>query len=159
MDFQSQAGSCLCSDIRYHLDDDPLRVYACHCTDCQRQSASSFTLSMIVRREALKLRQGQPDEFVVELSDGRRKQASYCRRCCTRLWNPSRVAELALREPGTLDDASWVRPVGHIWMRSAQGWLRIPDDVLRFGKQSGESGSLELVRACKERGSSRTAGA
>ena len=89
MDFQSQTGGCLCSDIRYCLDDDPLTVYACHCTDCQRQSGSSFTLSMVVRREVLKLLQGQPDEFVVELSDGRRKQASYCRRCCTRLWNPA----------------------------------------------------------------------
>ena len=159
MDFQSQTGGCLCSDIRYRLDEDPLTVYACHCTDCQRQTGSSFTLSMMVRRDALKLLQGRPDEYVVELSDGRRKRASYCPRCTTRLWSPSRAADLLLLEPGTLDDASWVRPVGHIWTRSAQAWLQIPDDVLCFEKQAGESGAVELVRAWKERGSNQTAGA
>ena len=146
-----QTGGCLCSDIRYRLDEDPLTVYACHCSDCQRQTGSSFSLSMVVRREALKRVQGEAVEYLVELSDGRRKQSSYCPRCTTRLWSPSRGADLVVVEPGTLDDASWVRPVGHIWMRSAQSWLGIPDDALRFEERSGEAASLELVRAWKER--------
>ena len=48
-----QHGGCLCGDLRYSLAEDPLTLYVCHCTDCQRQTGSSFALSMLVRLEAL----------------------------------------------------------------------------------------------------------
>jgi hypothetical protein len=158
MDSPQRSGGCLCSDIRYRLRDEPLTVYACHCTDCQRQTGSSFSLSMIVRREALQLVQGRPNEYLVELPDGRRKQSSYCSRCSTRLWSPSRAAELAVLEAGTLDDASGLRPVGHIWTRSAQPWVQIPAGVACFAKQPSEADSLELVRAWKAQESVGNAG-
>ena len=44
-------GGCLCGEIRYRLSAEPLVLYACHCTDCQRQSATAFNLSMPVARE------------------------------------------------------------------------------------------------------------
>jgi len=28
---------------------------------------------------------------------------------------------------GNLDDTGWLFPVGHIWTRSAQPWVAIPD--------------------------------
>lgn len=146
-----QRGGCLCGDVRYRLVDDPLTVYACHCTDCQRQTGASFTLSMVVPREALILDRGRPETVSLKLEDGRLKNSSVCARCCTRLWGPSRVATLAVLEPGTLDDPSWVRPVGHIWTRSAQGWVRIPDDALQFPTRPAPEDALALVRAWKQR--------
>jgi hypothetical protein len=32
-------------------------------------------------------------------------------------------------KPGTLDDTSWLRPGYFIWMKSAQGWVPVPDGV------------------------------
>jgi hypothetical protein len=146
-----QRGGCLCGDIRYSVGEDPLTLYACHCTDCQRQTGSSFALSMVVRRTALEIVRGRPSEYALELADGRTKQATFCPRCSTRLWGPSRVPGLAVLEPGSLDDTSWLRPVGHIWTRSAQPWVRIPEDVLRFEQQPRDEESLALVRAWRAR--------
>jgi hypothetical protein len=146
-----QHGGCLCGDVRYSLGEDPLTLYACHCTDCQRQSGASFSLSMVVRREALRIVRGSPCEYSIELADGRRKQSSFCGRCSTRLSGPSRVAGLAVLEPGTLDDTGWVRPVAHIWTRSAQPWLPIPQGVLHFARQPEGDEILALVRAWKDR--------
>ncbi len=148
-----QRGSCLCGDIQYTLSEDPLTLYACHCTDCQRQSGSSFALSMIVRGEALQIGRGRPQEYSIEMADGRLKQARFCSRCSTRLWGPSSVSGLAVLEPGTLDDTSWLRPVGHIWTRSAQPWVHISEDSLVFNEQPREDESLALVRAWKNRSS------
>ncbi len=145
-----QRGGCLCGAVGYELDEDPVTLYACHCTDCQRQTGSSFALSMIVRRETLRIR-GQTEEYSVKMDDGRIKQSNFCSRCTTRLWNPTRIPGLALLEPGTLDDTTWLRPVAHIWTRSAQGWLSIPEDSLRFEKQPVEDDYLELTRAWKAR--------
>ena len=50
-----QRGACLCGALVYSLGEEPLTLYACHCTDCQRQAGSSFALSMIVRRATLEV--------------------------------------------------------------------------------------------------------
>jgi hypothetical protein len=145
-----QRGTCLCGDVEYSLSEDPLTLYVCHCTDCQRQSGSSFALSMIVRSEALKIVSGRPEQYSVEMADGRLKQAHFCSRCSTRLWGPSSVADLAVLEPGTLDDTSWLRPIGHIWTRSAQPWIPVPEGSLNFSEEPQKEDYLALVRAWKQ---------
>jgi hypothetical protein len=149
-----QHGGCLCGDVRYVLGEEPLTLYACHCTDCQRHTGASFALSMLVRRDAVTLGRGRPEPYSLERPDGRRKRGRFCGRCSTRLWGePLRLPEHLVLRPGTLDDTSWIRPVAHIWTRSAQPWVRIPDDALRFGGQPEGEERLALVRAWKERGS------
>ena len=39
---------------------------------------------------------------------------------------PMRLCEF---KPGTLDDTHWLRPELFIWMKSAQGWISIPNGV------------------------------
>jgi len=147
-----QQGGCFCGDVRYVLREDPLTLYACHCTDCQRQTGSSFVLSMVVRGEALEILQGELHEYSFELSDGRRHHGRFCGRCSTRLWGrPSKFPALAVLRPGTLDDTSWLHPIGHIWTRSAQPWVRIPNDTLNFERQPEGDEVAALVRAWKER--------
>jgi hypothetical protein len=144
-----QRGACLCGDIEYSLLEDPLTFYVCHCTDCQRQTGSSFALSMIVRRKGLVTLRGSPREYRVEIPDGRIKEASYCGRCTNRLWGPSSIAGLVVLEPGSLNDTSWLLPVGHIWTRSAQPWVEIPEGPTSFREQPADDEALVLVRAWK----------
>lgn len=146
-----QQGGCLCGDVRYSLEADPVTLYACHCTDCQTQSGASFALSMLVAKEALRLVRGQTDEYSIELADGHRKGSNFRRHCATRLWGRSRAEGLAILEPGTLDDTSWLSPVGHIWTRSAQPWVEIPDDAVRCPQQPDDAEMLAFVRAWKRR--------
>jgi hypothetical protein len=146
-----QRGGCLCGEVRYALAEDPLTLYACHCTDCQRQTGASFALALVVRREAVRIERGSPRETAVALADGRVKRSSGCGRCGARLFSPSRAPGLALLEAGTLDDTSWLEPVAHIWTRSAQRWLALPEAALRFEARPTEEGVLAMVRAWKER--------
>src|SRR5437870_5253450 len=79
-------GGCLCGLIRYRLTDEPLTLYACHCTDCQRRTGSAFALSMPVFKSGLDLLKGEPRTYAVTLSDGRQKHGTFCGECGTRLW-------------------------------------------------------------------------
>lgn len=136
-------GGCLCGAIRYRVVGDPLTLYVCHCTDCQRQTGSSFTLSMILFRSTLELLQGEPRRFEMTMSDGRPKNGRFCGNCGTRLWSePAEFPAIVIVEPGTLDDTTWIRPVAHIWTRSAQPWIAIPTGVLRFDAQPDDPMSL-----------------
>ena len=146
----ARAGGCLCGAIRYRFSGDPVTLYACHCTDCQVATGSSFALSMLVPRESIELLQGKPELCEVDLPDGRRKRAFRCTGCGTHLWGaPQRVPQVLNLNPGTLDDTSWFEPVGHIWTRSAQPWVRIPADTLCYERQPEDM--LPLVRAWKAR--------
>jgi hypothetical protein len=126
----SLEGGCLCGAVRYRIHADPLTLYACHCTDCQRQSGSAFGLSL-----ALDL----------TTDDGRNRRPRLCGACGTRLYNESKVAEVVVVRGGTVDGAAKLRPIGHIWTTSAQPWVRIPEGALTYPEQPADM--LELVRA------------
>ena len=107
-------GGCLCGLIRYRVTDEPLTLYACHCTDCQRRTGSAFALSMVVPKGALELLRGEPRRYAVTSSDGRQKNGRFCGECSTRLWGePLKFPQVAVLQPGTLDDTSWLWPIGH----------------------------------------------
>ena len=51
----------------------------------------------------------------------------FCESCGVRpVHYPKANETVAILKPGTLDDTSWLHPVGHIWTRSAQAWVPIP---------------------------------
>ena len=141
-------GGCLCGSVRYDLRAEPLTLYACHCTDCQRHFGTAYGLSMIVLRDAIEILKGEPSTYVVPLEDGRTKRGRFCSRYGTRLWGePVKVPQVASLRPGTLDHRSWFEPVGHIWVASAQPWVSIPEEVLSYRGQPPDL--RELIGAWK----------
>jgi hypothetical protein len=117
-------------------DREPLTVYACHCTECQRQSGSAFSLSMIVPREGVAIVAGEPKEWLRRTDSGRMVSCMFCDDCGVRLYhNPKANEAITVVKAGTLDDPSWLRPVGHIWTRSAQRWFAIPAKTISYGVQ------------------------
>jgi hypothetical protein len=69
-------------------------------------------------------------------ASGRTVVGRYCGDCGTRLYNePSRNPAIINVKPGTLDDTSWLAPVGHLWLARAQPWFRPPGDVLCYQGQ------------------------
>ena len=141
-------GGCACGAVRYRLLQDPVGLHVCHCTDCQTVTGTAFILSMPIRRGSLELLLGEPKLVEFETSSGIRQRNHCCTDCCTRLWSEGRSERVTFR-PGTLDDTSWLTPVAHIWTRSAQPWVQIPDGVLRYEK--GVDDYAEVTRAWRER--------
>jgi hypothetical protein len=143
-------GGCLCGAIRYRLKAEPLTFYVCHCTDCQKQTNTSFNLSMPVARESFERVRGEPGSYSVPLSGGRTWNGRYCTSCITRVWSePPKFPQVINLRPGTLDDVAQVRPVGHIWTRSAQPWVTIPGDTLNYEGQPPDM--TPMIRKFRER--------
>ncbi|MFL6623419.1 MAG: GFA family protein [Sulfurifustis sp.] len=129
-------GRCLCGATRYRVTAEPLTVYACHCTDCQKRSGSAFGLSMWINRTAVEVTQGEAVVHTSLTREGRVRKGRVCGQCGTRLWSePTNQPGLAVVRPGTLDDTSWLRPVAHIWTRSAQPWFIFPKGVPLYETQ------------------------
>ena len=119
-------GGCQCGAVRYRLDAAPLGVYACHCKDCQRFSGTTHTLSMVVNKGDIHLTKGTLVGFDKAAASGRTVRMLGCAACGTKIWNePLSAPHLIIMKPGTLDDASWARPVGNIWTERALPWAEI----------------------------------
>ncbi len=139
-------GGCFCGSVRYRLTAEPLTLYACHCTDCQRHTGSSFGLSMVVNRDAVEIHASKPRRYTAASPSGINRRGRFCGQCATRLWGePVKFPQVLVLRPGTLDDTHWVRPVAHIWLRSAQPWVPIPEGVLRFERQPDDP--MALIKA------------
>lgn len=121
-------GGCQCGATRYAVSSAPLRVLACHCTDCQRQSGSAFALVMVVEEGAFTLTKGELRSFDGLSEAGRAKSGSFCPECGCRIYNQVavRLGTLSIRA-GTLDDTGGLEPEMHIWTRSSQPWVTIPE--------------------------------
>ena len=103
---------------------------------CQTRSGSAFGLSMWAERDALEITQGEALRREVARSDGRRSVWCVCAGCGPQLWSESeRRSGVAIMRPGTLDDTSWLRPVAHLWTRSAQPWFEFPAGGARYERQ------------------------
>jgi hypothetical protein len=132
-----QTGGCQCGAVRYEITGPPAVVYACHCTECQSQSGSAFAMAAVIPREYFRVTKGSPAMFARQTSPGKIMECWFCSECGTRIYHlpggetyPNRNVK-----PGTLDDTSWLEPTIHFWTRSAQKWVEIPEDAIRYETQ------------------------
>ena len=142
-------GGCQCGKLRYELSAPPLMLYACHCTNCQKQTGSAFVLSTAIVENAFSFTEGAPARVEWTADSGASRYGLYCGDCGGRICNgqePS-IGVLSLRA-GTLDDTSWIRPAAHIWVKSAQPWIKFEaDDLLYDGQPADYAPIAERFRS------------
>jgi hypothetical protein len=119
-------GGCPCGGARFEVTAMPLLVYACHCTECQRWSGSAFSMSMPVAANSFRMMRGDPKSWRRIGASGVESTYWFCGGCGGRVYGQrdARPDIIAVRA-GTLDDTSWLRPVAHVYMRSAQAWEQV----------------------------------
>jgi hypothetical protein len=143
-------GRCLCGSIQFRVTEEPLTVYACHCTDCQKRSGSAFSLSVWVNYRAIEVTKGEPAQHETATDDGRVRNLRICPRCISHLWaEPRHGSHIAVVRGGMLDDTDGLRPIAHLWTRSAQSWFPFPDRATKYETQP--KNLLELVALWRDR--------
>ena len=126
-----QTGGCQCGKVRYEITQQPLLVYTCHCLDCQRLTSSAFSLGVVVPEGGFRLSGIEPRALQRVADSGRITTRLVCPECGSWITGLPRDGLYRVRG-GTLDDTSWLRPVAHIFLRSAQAWQRIPNHAECF---------------------------
>jgi hypothetical protein len=122
-----RTGGCQCGRVRYWLNQSWVILYACHCGECRKQSASAFGLSIPVWQDNLSI-DGRLDSYRRPTAAGAIVTGFFCPGCGTRLYHQSdRSDGTATLKAGTLDDLSDLEPVAHIWTSSALPWVSFGD--------------------------------
>ncbi len=124
------SGGFLCGSLRYTSSAEPVMVAICHCTDCQKQSGSAFSVNVGVPEASIKLTGDTARGYAVTGTSSQAVTRYFCTTCGGPTHTvPEAFQGLAVIKAGTLDDSSWVKPGVQIWCDSAQPWGVISDEI------------------------------
>jgi len=146
-------GGCACGAVRYRMKTGPMFVHCCHCRDCQRQTGSAFVLNALIETDRVEVLGEQPVRFEMPTDSGRPHGIYRCRACGTAVWSEyGGAAVVRFVRVGTLDEPRALKPDVHIYVRSKQPWIALPEGVPAFeayydAKTAWPAASLERRRA------------
>ena len=128
-------GGCLCGEIRYECQGEPVSGLICHCTDCQQFSGSVFAAALIFRKEFFRLLSGTPRKFAVTAESGYKNEREFCSKCGASLFEVlEKRPDFVAIAVGSLDDKAVFKPARHIWTKSQVPGIQVNDDLPRFEK-------------------------
>lgn len=125
-------GGCQCGALRYVLTASPVRVYVCHCRECQRQSASAFGISVIASRAAFTVTQGRVRRWSRPTDSGTTLHCRFCLVCGSRVWHDSDPGDTISIKGGTFDVPIELTDGVHIWTARRVPGVVIPEHVRQF---------------------------
>ncbi|WP_342359875.1 GFA family protein [Terrarubrum flagellatum] len=130
---ETREGCCACGRTRYQLTSKPMFVHCCHCLDCQRQTGSAFALNALIEADRVELLSGDVEEIATPAPSGRPQLIYRCSICKVALWSVyGERRAIRFVRVGTLDEPSSLTPDVHIFTRSKQPWVRLPEGAPAF---------------------------
>jgi hypothetical protein len=129
------SGSCQCGQVNYKLHEPPMAIAACHCRQCQKLSASAFSITAMVDSKAIEI-DGELKEWRRVADNGNESVAKLCPVCGNHIYHfsPNHPDKIMLK-PSTLDDTSIINPTIHVWVQEKQDWYQIPEGAVVFDTQ------------------------
>lgn len=127
------AGGCQCGAVRYEVRGSPVSLYVCHCRECQKQSASAFGISVIVKRSDFRVTQGELKVWSRATDSGGTLACSFCPVCGSRVWHEGGGATDTISvKGGSLDEPPDLRSAVQIWTARKLPGVVIPATAKQF---------------------------
>jgi hypothetical protein len=116
-------GGCRCGQVRLRISAPPLLTMACHCTGCQRMTASAYSLSAAIPTEGFSVTQGEP---VIGGLHGASRHY-FCPYCMSWMFTRAEGMDWFVNLRATmLDDPSWFTPFIETWTSEKLPWATTP---------------------------------
>ena len=127
------SGRCSCAAVTYRLTSPPMFVHCCHCLDCQRQTGSAFVLNALIEADRVEILSGETQPCPQPTDSGRPHLIHRCPTCGSAMWSTyGGLTAIRFVRVGTLEVPSAVQPDVHIYTRSKQPWVALPEGVPAF---------------------------
>jgi hypothetical protein len=131
---QDRKGGCLCGAVRYALKGEPRAISVCHCTHCQKQSGSPFSLNLVMR-EADYEQSGETMVYADTGDSGHPVYRHFCGRCGSGIMvKTSLLPGKVVVKAGTLDSIEGLQPKIEIYTDHAAEWLAPVAGAARFAQ-------------------------
>ena len=123
MEIGSQDGGCRCGQVRFRVSGQPVMTFACHCTGCQRMTASAFSLSAFYPSAAFEVLSGEP---VIGALHGAHRHF-FCPYCMSWIFTrPAGLDQFVNIRPTMVDDATSFTPFIETYTIEKLPWASTP---------------------------------
>ena len=117
-------GGCRCGEVRIRVTAAPLLTGACHCTGCQRMTASAYSLTLTLPADGFEVTAGEP---VIGGLHGPDAHHFHCPRCKSWLFTRAEGFDWFVNlRPSALDDHGWFEPFVELWTSEMLPWAKTP---------------------------------
>lgn len=118
------AGTCRCTATQFEILTPPILTVACHCADCQKLSASAFSLTAMIPSDGFRLLAGSPVAKPLPQSP---RLHHFCPTCMTWIYTKIAGSEDSVRlRPTLLNKRSWCTPFIEMMTRDRLPWATTP---------------------------------
>ncbi|HWC55525.1 MAG TPA: GFA family protein [Sphingomicrobium sp.] len=117
----ARQGGCRCGRVRFEASGKPLLTMACHCTGCQRMTASAFSLTDTYPADSFKVTEG---ETVIGGMHGATRH-HFCDYC--KSWvhtKPEGLDEIVNVRSTLFDQPARERPFVEVFTREGLPWAK-----------------------------------
>lgn len=119
----TREGGCRCGQVRFRVSAPPILTMACHCTGCQRMSASAFSLSAAIPNEGFAAIKGTP---VIGGLHGATRHY-FCPHCMSWMFTRPEGLDAFVNLRATMfDDTEWFVPFMETMTGEKLSWATTP---------------------------------
>jgi hypothetical protein len=134
-------GHCRCGQIQFEATSNPLLTMVCHCTGCQRMTASAYSLSALYSSDHFRVTQGEP---VIGGLHGATRHF-FCPHCMSWLFTrPEGMDQFVNVRATMMDDARCFVPFIETYTEEMLPWARTAA-IHRFSKFPPRERFPELI--------------
>ena len=128
-----RSGGCQCGNLRYEITGEPGKLYACHCLECRKLTASAFSMSLMVRVADFRVTSGTPQIWSRPADSGNTLDCMFCPNCGSRVMHATQGNdEWLVVKPGSLDDPFDYSTAIHIWTARKLPGFEVPKGAEQY---------------------------
>jgi len=122
-------GHCLCGNIRFQVEGDPIWIAHCHCQSCRRNTGSA--VATFVGYTPEQVRYETDNRQFYESSPGVRR--GFCGKCGTPMtYEADKFPDELHLYISTLDDPALFIPQYHVFHAERIPWFEVDDELPRY---------------------------
>ena len=128
-DAPGRVARCACSSLTVTARGEPIDVYLCSCTACQRGTGSAFSYAAIFPESAVSIA-GERRPYRQQGDSGRFVESFFCPACGTAVMFRAEGLPGTVGVPvGCFADPSFAKPSKLFWASRRHHWLDLPKDI------------------------------
>ena len=125
-------GKCLCGDVSYKINSEPLRMAQCHCEHCQRSTGTGHMSLAFFPRDAVIIN-GKTNSYTAIADNGGEVTRHFCPKCGSRLFGTNNVLTTMISVAiGCIDEKSWFQPQAIVYHKRKEAWDFIDETLPKF---------------------------
>jgi hypothetical protein len=129
-------GGCLCRQVRYSVNAQPIVTRVCWCRLCQYLGCGSGTVNICFPTAALTC-SGELRDYRSVADSGNIMHRKFCPACGTQLFSEAESRpHLIFVRVGTLDNPSLATPAATIWTSEAPTWACFDESIPKLTGQA-----------------------